>query len=123
MFDLGWAKNGQIGMQEFVALDAYVTALRQAFQASDVDRSGSIAFAELQGILSRQGFSYNPMMSKALMMAYDRRKVGQISYTRFMDMGAMLGLCRTISQQYDPSRSGKITLTMEQLVAVVLNFV
>ncbi|GKT34459.1 hypothetical protein ADUPG1_007810 [Aduncisulcus paluster] len=121
MFDYGDSK-GLITFQEFAALDAYVTSLRNAFCACDREKTGSISFQEVESCFRVQGFKLSEFLLQSLKIGWDREKTGRISYISYMDMAATLGLCRTVLNQFDPRRTGKIRLNFDELVICMLGF-
>jgi len=71
MFDRD--KSGQINMQEFGALFAYINQWKGLFESIDRDRSGFIEQGEFSEALTKMGYRFSPTFVQNLLGKYDQR--------------------------------------------------
>merc|ERR1712023_114089 len=102
--------NGNIGMNEFVAMHKFLSAMRDSFYYFDRDRSNSLDFQELHQALMRSGYqlSYQSMM--AVLPKFDKNLSATLSFDQYLDLCVFLGGMRKLMQFYDPRGMGAITL-------------
>eukprot|EP01094_Clydonella_sp_ATCC50884_P017617 TRINITY_DN3093_c3_g1_i1.p1 TRINITY_DN3093_c3_g1~~TRINITY_DN3093_c3_g1_i1.p1 ORF type:complete len:256 (+),score=65.64 TRINITY_DN3093_c3_g1_i1:32-769(+) len=110
--------SGNVGMNEFVAMHKFLSAMRDSFYYFDRDRSNSLDFNELHQALVRSGYqiSYQSMM--AILPKFDKDLSATLSFDQYLDMCVWLGNMRKLMMHYDVRRMGNITLNFDQLIAI-----
>jgi len=107
--------------------------MKQAFQGFDRDRSGSIEFNEVQQAVAQGGFHLHPNTLSSVFQKYltkhpanQNRRPGQpppmkgLNLELFVQLCSFLGASRSIFSQFDPQRSGWITINLDQYILMGL---
>ena len=118
MFDRN--RTGQIGFQEFMALDSFVNRARTSFMACDTARSGFLNTQQVPAAMSQVGLPLDPQMCMSTMRSFDPYGRGQLDYTGFMTMVAYTGWMKSIWDWYDPQRTGQMHLNWGQWLTLGL---
>jgi len=119
--------TGQIGFQEFGALEKFIASMKQAFLAYDRDRSGSIEYQEVQLAVSQGGFYLSPQTLQLVYAKFLRSptlnpggKLRGLNLEMFIQLCAFLGSARGIFMKFDYSRTGWIQINMDMFITMSL---
>jgi len=105
--------SGKIDFYETAALYQFMNQMQTAFYAADKDRSGFLDSGEIHSALQNGGFQLGLGTVQEVCKKFDK---GQgISLENFLLICAHLATVRSIFEWNDPQKTGKITLTYDQL--------
>eukprot|EP01119_Soliformovum_irregulare_P012326 TRINITY_DN3191_c0_g1_i1.p1 TRINITY_DN3191_c0_g1~~TRINITY_DN3191_c0_g1_i1.p1 ORF type:complete len:319 (+),score=93.62 TRINITY_DN3191_c0_g1_i1:94-957(+) len=113
--------SGTIEFFEFAALQQFLTKMQQAFFAADSDRSGTLDLREIFGALQVAGFQLTYPTLEALSKKFDNTGGRGLTFDQFLHVGAHLATVRSIFEWNDPSHSGRVTFTYDQLAHVTVH--
>jgi len=120
-------KSGQVAFNEFGALVKFISSMKQAFQAYDRDRSGTIELHEVQQAVQQGGFQLSPQTLQTVYGKFLRNPVlnGQgklkgLNLEMFIQLCAFLGSARGTFMQYDYSRTGWIQINLDMFITMSL---
>lgn len=111
-------RSGTIDFYEYAAMHKFLSALQTAFFAADSDRSGRIDAREIHTALQTCGFSVSLPAVQALMGKYDKTGYG-LTFQEFLLVCATIAQGRSLFEWRDTQRTGKLTLTLDQLLELV----
>jgi len=125
--------GGRIEMNEFCAMNQFVSQLHAAFQAEDRDRSRRLGVAEVQSALARENLMIDPATIEriikkfAYVSTYRSRttRTGlppapNIDFEEFVRLSATVAMAKNAFLRRDPNNSGRISLTMGEFVGLVI---
>jgi len=116
-------RSGEIDFNEYVALHQFVMKMQAAFVQADQDRSGFLDSREIFNALTTAGFQLGYQTVQTLCTKYDTNKNGQISLDSFIQVCAHLASVRSIFEWNDQQKTGKVTLTYDQLAHITVHLV
>jgi Ca2+-binding EF-hand superfamily protein len=109
--------SGQIEFQEFAAMNQFVNKMSGQFMANDRDRSGKLNVTEIATALTAEGLQMPPQTIEKIIRKYDRSwNRGGLTFEAFIKVAAHLLHLKAVFQRNDPTNSGRITVTLQQLV-------
>jgi len=117
MFDRD--KSGQINVQEFGALFAYINQWKGMFEGIDRDRSGFIEQAEFTQALQQMGYRFSPTFVQNLLAKYDQR-------TKRLTLDNLIVSCVQIKRLTDSFRSrdqgmsGQANMAYEDFIGLAM---
>jgi hypothetical protein len=123
--------GGRIEMNEFCAMNQFVSQLHAAFLAEDRDRSRKLAVPEVQSALARENLQLDPgtvdriIKKFAYVSSYrTRTTMGQpyvpsIDFEEFVRLSATVAMARVAFMRRDPSNTGRVSLTIGEFVGLV----
>jgi Ca2+-binding EF-hand superfamily protein len=113
--------SGQIEFQEFAAMNQFVNKMSAQFMAADRDRSGKLNVNEIATALTSEGLQMPPQTIEKIIRKYDRSwntnpsRAG-LTFEAFIKVAAHLLHLKAVFQRSDPSNTGRITISLQQLV-------
>jgi len=119
MFDR--SGDGQLDVNEFQQLHAWIMTMAMAFQQVDKDRSGLLDGREVRSTLAVSQFQLQEQTFQALMRKMDREKRGALSFSGYIDMCIFLGHCRNTFGFYDQARTGQVTFNFDNFLLAALS--
>ncbi|KAL6074787.1 Proline and glycine rich transmembrane protein [Balamuthia mandrillaris] len=111
-------RSGTIDFYEYASLHKFMSSLQTAFFSADRDRSGRLDAREIHSALATAGFQLSLPAVQALMAKYDKSGYG-ITFQDFMMLCATVAQGRSLFQWRDTQRTGRITLSLDQLLELV----
>eukprot|EP01121_Diplochlamys_sp_Union-15-3_P008829 TRINITY_DN2368_c0_g1_i2.p1 TRINITY_DN2368_c0_g1~~TRINITY_DN2368_c0_g1_i2.p1 ORF type:complete len:234 (+),score=25.15 TRINITY_DN2368_c0_g1_i2:48-704(+) len=112
-------RSGSIDFREYVALHGFLQTISSAFMMADRDRSGTLDPTEIFTALSGAGFLLTQPTVISICRRYNNTGMG-LSFDSFLMAAAHLAIVRSIFQWNDPMRSGRVTLTYDQLANITI---
>jgi Ca2+-binding EF-hand superfamily protein len=112
--------SGSIDFAEYASLHGFLLKMQGAFFAADQDRSGFLDYREIYNALVQAGFQLQMPTVQAICQKYDTSKKG-LSWDQFLQACAHLATARSIFEWNDPQRTGKVTLSYDQLAHVTVH--
>eukprot|EP01089_Gocevia_fonbrunei_P009256 TRINITY_DN2135_c0_g2_i2.p1 TRINITY_DN2135_c0_g2~~TRINITY_DN2135_c0_g2_i2.p1 ORF type:complete len:218 (+),score=59.92 TRINITY_DN2135_c0_g2_i2:45-656(+) len=119
IFDKDHSKT--VDFYEYASLHKFLTNLQSAFQAGDRDRSGKLDSKEIHAALGQVGFgTVSLAVVKSMTSRYTKPgdKKGA-DFHDFLLLVATIAQARSLFEWRDTSRSGKLTITLEQLLEIL----
>lgn len=110
--------NRSIDFYEYAAMHKFLASLQAAFFAADRDRSGTIDAREIHNALAAAGFQVSLPVVQTFMMVHNKTGYG-VNFHQFLLICATIAQGRSLFQWRDPQRSGRITVTLDQLLELV----
>jgi len=105
--------SNDIDFYEYAALNQFISKMSNAFSSADRDRNGYLDYKEIHSALSGAGFSCSVNTVQSICKKYD---FGYgISLVGFIGVCAQLAAIRSAFEINDTNRTGKITMTYDQL--------
>lgn len=117
MFDRD--KSGQINMQEFGALFAYINQWKGLFESIDRDRSGYIEQAEFTEALTKMGYRFSPAFVQNLLGKYDQ-KTRRLTLDTFIVASVQIKRLTDSFRSRDKEMRGSATLTYEDFIGLAM---
>jgi len=113
--------SGTVDFNEFVSLNRFMNTMQGAFFAADQDRSGFLDYREIFNAMSGAGFQLTYPTIQAVCEKYDVNRSGQISAEAFVNICSQLAAVRSIFEWNDTQRTGKVTLSYDQLAHITIH--
>jgi len=110
--------NRSIDFYEYAAMHKFLASLQAAFFAADRDRSGTIDAREIYNALAGAGFQVSLPVVQSFMMVHNKTGYG-VNFHQFLLICATIAQGRSLFQWRDTQRSGRITVTLDQLLELV----
>lgn len=110
--------NRSIDFYEYAAMHKFLASLQAAFFAADSDRSGTIDAREIHNALAAAGFQVSLPVVQTFMMVHNKTGYG-VNFHQFLLICATIAQGRSLFQWRDSQRSGRITVTLDQLLELV----
>jgi len=117
MFDRD--KSGQINMQEFGALFAYINQWKGLFESIDRDRSGFIEQGEFSEALTKMGYRFSPTFVQNLLGKYDQR-TRRLTLDNFIVASVQIKRLTDSFRSRDKEMRGSATLTYEDFIGLAM---
>jgi len=111
--------SGTIDFFEYASLQQFLNSMYTAFCAADRDRSGFLDAREIHSALAGAGFQLDLQTVNTLAARYMTPR--GISFDNFIETCIHLALVRSIFDWNDVNRTGRITLTYDQLCQITIN--
>eukprot|EP01089_Gocevia_fonbrunei_P009257 TRINITY_DN2135_c0_g2_i3.p1 TRINITY_DN2135_c0_g2~~TRINITY_DN2135_c0_g2_i3.p1 ORF type:complete len:228 (+),score=62.52 TRINITY_DN2135_c0_g2_i3:50-685(+) len=114
--------SNSVDFYEYASLHKFLTGLQQAFFAGDRDRSGRLDANEIHVALGQVGFGNVSLpVVKSMTARYVQPGFGPtgLTFHDFLLVVATIAQTRSLFEWRDTSRSGKLTVTLEQLLEIV----
>jgi len=111
-------RSGSIVFYEYAAMHKFLSTLQTSFFASDTDRSGRIDAREIHAALAKTGLQVGLPAVQCLMTKYDKSGYGLI-FQDFLLLCATIAQGRSLFQWRDTSRTGQISINLDQLLELV----
>lgn len=119
MFDRN--HTGNVNFEEFVLLWGYITEWLNCFRRFDNDNSGNIDRNELYQAFRSFGFYVSEPTLNSLMRKYDTDNKGSINFDDFIQCCVTLKGITEAFRYTDTDQDGRITLTFEEFLKLVLS--
>jgi len=119
MFDRD--KSGEITFDEFGSLYRYIVDWQNCFKTFDRDQSGSINHKELQDALSSFGYNLSSNVYSLLIRKFDRTNKQAVKFDDFIQCCLVLHGITDMFRTEDTDLDGKITITYETFLSMILN--
>lgn len=113
--------SGQIDMQEFDKLYAYINQWLAAFKNYDRDASGHIDESELGQALQQMGFRFSPDFVRFLVAKSDPKNKREISVDQFIVLCVQIQRFTEAFRQRDSEQRGVIQISFEDFISVALS--
>ena len=115
---LGQDSSGRrtLGLQEFVKLHEFITAVSGSFNYFDRNRRGVLASPDLTEALKHAGFALDPPVIAAIVKRHDHQNTQQMKLDEYIRMCLFLQSCVRAFGAFDTQRTGKVTLDFNQFV-------
>lgn len=113
--------SGHIDFNEFCSLHQFINKMQNAFFSSDADRSGYLDSKEIFGAITSAGFQLSYPTVQAICQKYDTLRNGNITIESFIQICAHLASVRSIFEWNDTTKTGKATLTYDQLAHITVH--
>eukprot|EP00762_Andalucia_godoyi_P003213 ANDGO_01083.mRNA.1 Penta-EF hand domain-containing protein 1 len=94
---------GGLAPQEMQQLQAW-------FAAVDCDRTGFVDAPELQKALSAAGNSFDLGVAKVLVKMFDKKNLGKIDFTDFIDLHKFIMTAKETFHTHDIDHDGRVTI-------------
>jgi len=109
--------SGTIDFYEYAALHKFLASLQTAFFAGDRDRSGRLDAREIHIALNSCGFNASLPAVTGLTTRYNRGY--GLGFQEFLLVCSTIAQARSLFDWKDPQRTGRITITLDQLLELV----
>lgn len=113
--------TGNIDFNEYVLLNRFINQMQAAFLQADQDRSGFLDSREIFNAITGAGFQLTYPTIQSICQKYDTMRNGRITVDSFIQICAHLAGVRSIFEWNDTTRSGKVTLTYDQLSHITVH--
>lgn len=119
--------SGTINLQEYIALHKFIMTMQSSFYVHDKDKSGKLDEKEIADVLSGAGFVLSPATLTPLVARFAKTgATGTVApsarpvlvFEQFICLAAFLGQLRSTFELWDTQRTGKATITLEQLITI-----
>lgn len=117
MFDRD--KSGQINMQEFASLFAYINQWKTLFESIDRDRSGFIEESELGQALQQMGYRFSPNFVQNVLNKYDGR-TRKLTLDNFIVVSVQIKRLTDSFRSRDREMRGQATMQYEDFIGLAL---
>jgi len=117
MFDRD--KSGQINVQEFASLFAYINDWKGLFERIDRDRSGFIEQAELNQAFQQMGYRFTPTFIQNLLAKYDSRQ-RKLTLDNFIVASVNIKRLTDSFRSRDREMRGQATLQYEDFIGLAM---
>jgi len=117
MFDRD--KTGQINVQEFASLFAYINQWKGLFESIDRDRSGFIEQAEFSQALQQMGYRFTPTFVQNLLAKYDSRQK-KLTLDNFIVASVNIKRLTDSFRTRDREMRGQATLQYEDFIGLAM---
>jgi len=117
MFDRD--KSGQINIQEFSSLFAYINQWKALFEGVDRDRSGFIEQAEFSQALQQMGYRFTPTFVQNLLAKYDSRQ-RRLTLDNFIVASVHIKRLTDSFRTRDREMRGQATLQYEDFIGLAM---
>jgi len=118
--------SGNIGFYEYAALHKFVSSMRQAYLAFDLDKSGLLDYNETQKALQQGGFFPSPSTFNKVFFRFANKAATPaqqgIDFNGFVLLCSFLGQTRTLFTMADFDRDGWIHINLDQFMDLASNF-
>ena len=114
------SRTGTISLPDFQRLWAALTQWRASFDMFDTDRSGSIDVGELATALGACGYKLSTPVVQLMMRQHDADGSGTISFDEYIQLNVELSICTSAFSKRDTQRIGRITLSYEDFITLLL---
>jgi len=120
--------SGSIDFYEYASLHQFLNKMQTSFFQADRDRSGALDSNEIFGALQSAGFQVSLTTLEAIITKFDPPLPGlpstggrSISFEKFVQIVAHLAAVRSIFEWNDTQRTGKVTLSYDQLAHITVH--
>lgn len=113
--------TGNIDLNEYIALHQFINKMQNAFFQADQDRSGYLDAKEIFNAITAAGFQLSYPTIQAICQKYDTQRNSQISIEAFIQICAHLASVRSIFEWNDTTKTGKATLSYDQLAHITVH--
>jgi len=110
-------QSGSIEFVEYAILHQFLNVIQNAFFTADANRSGTIDAREIYTALQTAGFTLNFNTVQAAVTKFDTSKTG-LNFQQFLLLCSHLSHLRSIFDWNDAQRSGRISLSYDQLCLI-----
>jgi len=117
MFDRD--KSGQINIQEFSSLFAYINQWKALFEGVDRDRSGFIEQAEFSQALQQMGYRFTPTFVQNLLAKFDSRQ-RRLTLDNFIVASVNIKRLTDSFRTRDREMRGQATLQYEDFIGLAM---
>jgi len=123
--------GGRIEMNEFCAMNQFVSQMHAAFQAEDRDRSRKLAVNEVAAALARENLNFDlPTVHRivekfAYVSSYrSRASMGQpnspsINFEEFVRLSATVATAKIAFMRRDSGNTGRVSMTLVEFIGLV----
>lgn len=134
MFD--HQRTGRIDVTQFAQLFTFINQWTEAFRRADSDRSGSINVSEMLPVLQQQGYNLNPQTVELMVQKfgqhpppaggynpYQQQQPPTLGLDGFILVNVQLRRLTDAFRQKDVQQQGRITISYEDFIGLVVNTV
>jgi Ca2+-binding EF-hand superfamily protein len=112
--------SGSVDFNEFATLNQFILKMQSAFQNADRDRSGYLDATEIHGALTGAGFQLSLPTVQAITTKFAIPQKG-VTFDAFLQLCAHLATVRSIFEWNDAQRTGRVSLSYDQLAHITVH--
>lgn len=112
-------RTGQINMQEFANLFAYINQWKTLFESIDRDRSGFIEEQEFNQALQQMGYRFSQTFVRNVLTKFDVRQK-KLTLDNFIVVSVQIKRLTDSFRSRDKEMRGQATLAYEDFVGLAL---
>jgi len=112
-------RTGQINIQEFSSLFAYINQWKALFESIDRDRSGFIEEQEFTQALQQMGYRFSPTFVRNVLTKFDVR-TKKLSLDNFIVVSVQIKRLTDSFRSRDRDMRGQATIMYEDFVGLAL---
>jgi len=114
--------SGRVGFAEYCFLHKFLVQCQESFARFDLDHNGSLDINESIQALQASGFNFDLILLNKVVTNYAQS--GRIvTLDEYIEMNITLGLVRSSFEVRDTSRTGRITIGLEDYMQMVVEIV
>jgi len=110
-------RSGNINFFEYAAMHKFLTSLQAAFFTGDRDRSGRLDAREIHTALGTAGLPSPPQVVGLFAAKYDRGY--GVTFQEFLLICASMAQVRSLFAWRDPQKTGRVSLSLDEMLEVV----
>eukprot|EP01118_Nematostelium_gracile_P014401 TRINITY_DN559_c0_g1_i2.p1 TRINITY_DN559_c0_g1~~TRINITY_DN559_c0_g1_i2.p1 ORF type:complete len:403 (+),score=169.07 TRINITY_DN559_c0_g1_i2:112-1320(+) len=113
--------SGSIDFQEYASLHQFLNKMMGAFYQADTDRSGQLEAGEILQALQSAGFQLSLQTVQGVTSKFVTGTNKGVNFEQFLQVCAHLATVRSIFEWNDTAKTGKVTLTYDQLSHITVH--